>query len=491
MSDVIVIGGGLAGLATSVALAQAGVKVTLLESRPRLGGRASSFEDTATGELIDNCQHVAMGCCTNFRHFCRVTGIDGSFRRERELFFVAPPTTAANVRPRVCRFSAMLLPAPLHLAAAFARLSYLSWREKLALSRGLKALARESAATAQHMNFADWLIEQRQPVNVVDSFWWVVLISALSESLNRVSVAAARKVFVDGFLANRHGWEVWLPTVPLDELYSGQLTQWLTSHGIEVRLKSGVERLVVNDRRVEAVELRSGERLSAQQFVLAVPQHRVGSFLPDEWQSQPPFDRVDQLQTAPIASVHLWFDRSITDLPHAVLVGRLGQWLFNRGGVPSSEFRVPSEAQATRNSELGTRNFYYQVVISNARAVAERPQADVIAEVVSELKAIWPEAAAAELRHSRMIVEHKAVFSPLPGSEELRPAQQSPIANLQLAGDWTQTGWPATMEGAVRSGFVAAENVTQLLGQRVAMLQPDLPISWLTRWLFGVTSSAN
>ena len=115
----------------------------------------------------------------------------------------------------------------------------------------------------------------------------------------------------------------------------------------------------------------------------------------------------------------------------------------------------------------------------------------MIAEVVAELKAIWPESAAAELRHSRMIVEHKAVFSPLPGSDELRPAQQSPIANLQLAGDWTQTGWPATMEGAVRSGFLAAENVTQSLGQRVQFLQPDLPVATLTRWLFGVARAAN
>ena len=487
MSDVIVIGGGLAGLAASVALAESGLKVILLESRPRLGGRASSFEDAVTGELIDNCQHVAMGCCTNFRHFCRVTGIESSFRRERELFFVAPPTTAAHVQPRVNRFSAMPFPAPLHLAAAFARLSYLSWREKLALARGLKALARESSATALHTNFADWLIQQRQPANVVDRFWWVVLVSALSESLDRVSVAAARKVFVDGFLANRNGWEVWLPTVPLDELYSGQLTKWLTSHGVEVRLKSGVERLVINNRQVTAVELRNGERLSAQQFVLAVPQHRIGSFLPDEWRSQPPFDRVDQLQTAPIASVHLWFDRVITSLPHAVLVGRLGQWLFNRGQGSGVRGQQVNSQLSTLNSQL----FYYQVVISNAREVAERPQADVIAEVVAELKAIWPESAAAELRHSRMIVEHKAVFSPLPGSDELRPAQQSPIANLQLAGDWTQTGWPATMEGAVRSGFLAAENVTQSLGQRVQFLQPDLPVATLTRWLFGVARAAN
>lgn len=478
------IGGGLAGLASSVALAQAGVTVTLLESRPRLGGRASSFEDAATGELIDNCQHVAMGCCTNFRHFCQATGIKASFRCERELFFVAPPTLALSERPRICRFSAMPLPAPLHLAAAFMRLSYLSWREKLALARGLKALARERLDAARNRNFADWLAEQRQPANVIEHFWWVVLVSALSESLDRVSVASAQKVFVDGFLANRLGWEVWLPTVPLEELYSGQLTRWLTLHGVEVQLKSGVERLELDNDRVTAVELRNGERLSAQQFVLAVPQHRVRSFLPDEWQNKPPFRLLDQLETAPIASVHLWFNRPITELPHAVLVGRLSQWMFNRSR--NSEGGRRNEAHSVR---LPTSDFrlghYYQVIISNAREVAERPQAEVIAEVVAELKAIWPEAASAELLHSRMIVEHKAVFSPLPGSEELRPAQQSPIANLQLAGDWTQTGWPATMEGAVRSGFLAAENVARSFDRETRMLQPDLPVSWLTRCWIG------
>lgn len=513
MSDVIVIGGGLAGLAASAGLAQAGVTVTLLESRPRLGGRASSFEDVATGELIDNCQHVAMGCCTNFRHFCRVTGIEASFRRERELFFVEPPCGNATQRsqnvaeslrdsksshgatrrrstPRVCRFSAMPLPAPLHLAAAFLRLSYLSWREKLALARGLKALAREKPEAAQQKNFADWLAMQRQPINVIERFWWVVLVSALSESLDRVSVAAAQKVFVDGFLANRHGWEVWLPIVPLDELYSGQLTHWLTAHGVEVRLKSGVERLVMQNDRVTAIELRNGECLTAEHFVLAVPHHRVCSFLPENWRDQPPFDRLEQLQTAPIASVHLWFDQPITTLPHAVLVGRLSQWVFNRGQGSGVRDQGRADRQQETDFPLPTPHsplFYYQVVISNAREVAERVQADVIAEVVAELKEVWPEASSAELRHSRMIVEHKAVFSPLPGSEELRPAQQSPIANLQLAGDWTQTGWPATMEGAVRSGFLASENIARSLRPDARILQPDLPVSWLTRLWLGET----
>ena len=179
-------------------------------------------------------------------------------------------------------------------------------------------------------------------------------------------------------------------------------------------------------------------------------------------------------RTAPIASLHLWFDRPITSLPHATLVGRLSQWLFNR-----------SRPEAT-----GRTTHYYQVVISDAREVAQRPQADVIAEVVSELKSIWPESVSAELLHSRTVIEHKAVFSPLPGSDKLRPLQQSPIANLQLAGDWTCTGWPSTMEGAVRSGFLAAENVLGQLGRSANWLQPDLPISALSRWMFGLSSAS-
>ncbi len=471
MSDVLVIGGGLAGLAASVALAESGLQVMLLESRPRLGGRASSFEDTTTGEVIDNCQHVAMGCCTNFKHFCRVTGLDTSFRRERELFFVEPPSASPSRPPRVCRFSAMPLPAPLHLAAALMRLSYLSLRDKWALARGLKTLAREQPQDAQSKNFAEWLAEQRQPVKVIERFWRVVLVSALSESLERISVATARKVFVDGFLTNRHGWEVWLPTVPLDELYSGMLTQWLATRGVDIHLKLGVERLLIENSRINTVKLRNGEQISAEHAILAVPHHRVLSLLPESVRTHPKLAGLGQLETAPIVSLHLWFDRPITSLPHATLVGRLSQWLFNR-----------SRPEAT-----GRTTHYYQVVISAAREVAQRPQADVIAEVVSELKAIWPESVSAELLHSRTVIEHKAVFSPLPGSDKLRPFQQSPIANLQLAGDWTCTGWPSTMEGAVRSGFLAAENVLGQLGRSANWLQPDVPVSPLSRWTFGVS----
>lgn len=468
MSDVIVIGGGLAGLAASVALAQAGAKVTLLESRPRLGGRASSFEDTATGELIDNCQHVAMGCCTNFRHFCRVTRLAAYFRDEEQLTFVGPPDPSGRKSPEFCRFAATpFVPAPFHLGWALWGLDYLSLRDKFAIARGLLSLRAAQPQPGDRTTIGEWLDRQRQPASAIEYFWSVVLVSALSESLDRISMTAARKVFVDGFLTSRDGWKVSLPTVPLDELYSGTLAQWLAAHDVGVRLKMGVERLVIEDGAIAAVELRNGERLAAQQFVLAVPQQRAFTLLPESIRTLPQLAAVERLETAPIASVHLWFDRPITLLPHAVLVGRLSQWVFNRG-----------QSSQVRGEKKDGQPFYYQVVISNAREMAERPQSDVVAEVVAELKAIWPWAADAELRHSRVIIEHHAVFSPLPGSDEDRPPQQSPIENLQLAGDWTRTGWPATMEGAVRSGFLAAENVLGKFGRPAKWLQPDLSPAW-------------
>lgn len=487
MNDVLIVGGGLAGLAAAVALAETGLKIQLLESRPRLGGRASSFEDSTTGEVIDNCQHVAMGCCTNFRHFCCVTGLDSSFRREPHLTFVGPPDSTGKRVPQFCRFESSSFPiasAPFHLSATFAGLSYLLLRDKFAIGRGLLALAVDQPPANDQRLFSDWLCNNRQPVNAVERFWNIVLVSALSESLDRISFASARKVFVDGFLANREGWEVWLPTVPLDGLYSERLHPWLTAHGVDVRLKTGVERVVEENNCISAVELRSGELLAARQFILAVPHHRVRMLLPESLRDQPQIADVARLESAPIASVHLWFDRPITLLPHAVLVGRLSQWLFNRSDAAAmcAATRTSSISGNSNASPL-TAGYYYQVVISNARDVAMQPHSEVVAQVVAELKAIWPWASDAQLRHSRVVIEHHAVFSPLPGSDDIRLPQQSPIANLQFAGDWTRTGWPATMEGAVRSGFLAAENVLAHTGRTRRWLQPDLPLEWPLRLL--------
>lgn len=495
--ETIIIGGGLAGLAAATALAERGISVTLLESRPRLGGRASSFLDRQTGTSIDNCQHVSMGCCTNFAHFCRTAGLAEFFRRERELYFIGPGAS-------VSRFTAGPWPAPLHLWPALSGLGYLSREDRRRIVQGLWRLAGWRESSGDRMTFEQWLRQHGQTDATIDRFWHVVLVSALSERLDRIDVSAARKVFVDAFLAHRRGWEVEIPQVPLDELYGTRLTDWFTRHGVTVRLKSGVERIGTDGERVNGVQLRNGERLAAEHVILAVPHHRVRTLLPEGVRDDPSLAGVAELESAPISSVHLWFDRPVTLLPHAVFVDRLSQWMFNRTVLQERrEFGVEESPPAATDGAHGvppvgfdpstsgppalhTRAHYYQIVISASRNLSGRSQQEVIDAVARELAQVWPEAGPAELVHARMVTEHKAVFSPRPGVDQRRPPQQSPVPNLQLAGDWTDTGWPATMEGAVRSGYLAAENVLFHLNRPQKLLQPDLPVAPLSRWMLGL-----
>jgi len=279
-SSTVIVGGGLAGLATATALAGRGVSVTLLESRPRLGGRASSFVDRTTGELIDNCQHVNMGCCTNFQHFCRMIGLVHLLRRETELYFIGPDGVTN-------RFFAARLPAPLHLWPAIRKLSYLSAVDLRQLIKGLRALVRVDPARPRAQPFSEWLQDHRQTPAAIERFWHVVLVSALSETLDRIGVSQARKVFVDAFLANRRGWEVQVPSVPLDDFYGTPLTEWLTSRGATLRLQTRVKRIVLEGDTVESVELRNGERLPADHVIVTVPHYLALPLFPEQLRAHP------------------------------------------------------------------------------------------------------------------------------------------------------------------------------------------------------------
>ena len=462
--QVVIVGGGLAGLAAAVALTESEMPVTLLEARQRLGGRAGSFVDPASGETLDNCQHVSLGCCTNLQHLCRTVGADRQFRTERELTFLAPDGT-------LCRFGELPLPAPLHLLRAFAGLSYFDRRERKLLNRGLRALAAADRASLEGRAFQTWLDEHAQTPRLQELFWHVVLVSALSESLERIDAAHAQKVFVDTFLANRAGWRVQIPIVPLDELYGDAVRSWLEERGARIRTGVSVRGVEAEAGRITRVLLRDGESLPVDECIVAVSHWRVAELLPDDVGTRPEIERLNRIETAPISSAHFWFDRPITELPHAVLVGRLSQWMFNRTAI------------------WGTNDgseWCYQVVISASRAVRERGQSEIIAAVLGELQEIWPAARDAAVLRSKLVTEARAVFSPTPGVDALRLPQQSPLPNLQFAGDWTLTGWPATMEGAVRSGYLAAENVLSNLGRPRRILQPDLAVSWLSRLALGI-----
>lgn len=456
------IGGGLAGIAAATALARFGKRVTLLEAKSQLGGRATSYTDQTSGEVIDNCQHVSMGCCTNLRHLCECLGIADHFQIEKVLYFVDPQN-------RITSFTEGMLPAPFHLTGAFLKLPYLSLREKFHFATAIRALAKTTNQQLSNVCFLDWLKLHKQTDNLIRNVWEVVLISALSESLDRIDASYARKVFVDGFLSNRTGWRVEIPEASLDVLYSEKTLAALNQLNIKVLLQARVAHLNVENDKITSVHLRDGNLYAADDFILAVPQHQVHSLIPQQYVDHPVFQKLNQIESAPITSVHLWFDQPITELPHAVLLERMSQWVFNRGS---------DDAQPPR--------YRYQIVISASRNLQGMTQSEVINTVRGELSEVWSVAKSATLLHARMITEKRAVFSVTPGINELRPAQQSPIPNLQLAGDWTHTNWPATMEGAVRSGYLAAINVLNRYDLSMNILQQDLPVAFLSRWLLGV-----
>jgi squalene-associated FAD-dependent desaturase len=450
---VLIVGAGLAGLAAATTLAPRGYHVTILEAKQRLGGRASSFTDTASGQILDTCQHVSMGCCTNFAHFCRTVGIEHLLQRQTDLWFMTPDR-------RISRLRADSLPAPLHLAASFLRSHYLRPMDKLRIGWGLHCLRR--AAPDDDGPFLDWLQRHRQSPQTLTRFWGLVLTSALNESLERVGFRYARKVFLDGFLGHRRGFEVELPCVPLARLYGEELQTWLTQHGVRVRLGCAVRQLQMVDGRIDRVELRNGERMEAEHYLSTVPFERLLSLLPEEVVSaEPYFSGLRNLETSPITSVHVWYDRAVLRWPHVVLVDCLGQWVFGRGEVAPGEH-------------------YLQVVVSAARLFRGIGQEEVQRRILEELAHLFPAAATARVLRIRVVTEHAATFSVVPGVDKWRPTQASPISNLFVAGDWTATGWPATMEGAVRSGYLAAEALLARRGVAERFVQPDLNVGCLS-----------
>jgi squalene-associated FAD-dependent desaturase len=454
---VAIVGGGLAGLAAAAALVDAGWSVAIFEARRRVGGRAASFEDPVAGGLVDACQHVAMGCCTNFLDLCRQTGIDNALRRDRTLFFIGPDGGRAACTP------SRMLPAPLHLAPLLWQMRHFTLREQLRLGLGMLRLARYRAAGDSGLaTAAAWLAAIGQPPRVIEYFWRPVLESALGESIDLVSVEAARKVAVDGFLAHREAADVYVPLEPLGRLFGERIAGWLEQRGVAIHtgvIVSAIER----DAGGRAWAVRCGDvEHPCDAAIMAVPWRQAGRLVPD---LVPAAD--DSLTGSPITAVHLWFDRPVIDLPHAVFLGYTSQWVF-RG----------EESQA---ADPG----YCQVVISASRGLLRGDRQRLLDTVVEELRRTFPAAREARLIESRIVTDPTAVLSVRPGVDRVRPPAMTAAGNIFLAGDWTATGWPSTMEGAVRSGRIAAEAAGRQLGRPVPGIVDDLQQGWIVRALTG------
>jgi len=439
MADVIVIGGGLAGLASAAALAGAGHTVRVLESRRFLGGRATSYEIGAgeDAETIDNCQHILLRCCVNLLDFYRRLGVENQIHFYPDFIFIEPGGHRSVLRSG-------LLPAPAHFTESFLSLKFLNLAEKIAVMRGVLAIQRQykRRTDLDRITMLDWLKEQRQPPRAIERFWRQVLVSAINEELDRMAALHGFQVFRLGFLGLKNSYEMGVPAVPLGQLYRTEA--WRKVGLASIQTSSSVERIVLEGEAVRGITTAQGE-LRADYYVCALPFERVGAVAPELGLDLAGFEH------SPITGIHLWFDRPVTDLPHATLLDRTIQWMFNKG-----------EGRAV------------QLVVSASRGLVEMPRAEVIALALRELAEFFPEVRLAKLEKAHVVKELRATFSARPGLESLRPGSRTNVRNLFLAGDWTRSGWPATMEGAVRSGYLAAEAVTEAAGTPARFLLPDI-----------------
>jgi squalene-associated FAD-dependent desaturase len=457
---VAIAGGGLAGLAAGCALAEAGFRVTLFERRPYLGGRASSYQHPGTGEIIDNCQHVLLGCCTNLLDFYLRAGVQDKIRWYEKLTFLEPGGRASVIAPSA-------LPAPLHTAPAFLRADCLSFRDKMAISRAMAALA-PSIPPDRGESFLDWLKRHGQTAQAIERFWKTILVSALNEDLDQVSVPCAAQVVRESFLKSAAAGLMGIPTVPLTDLYS-QTGDYIRARGGEIQFRAGVESFRTETSKVTVTT--SGQEQKFDYLVLAVSFDVLGRLLPDTPSAAPLAASLGHFSTSPITGIHLWFDRQISDLDHAVLLDRTIQWMFHKSRL--IELR-----------ENG-RGSYVELVVSCSRSLVEKSKAEIVEMAMKEAEEFFPDACEAKLLKSTVIKEVHATYSPRPGIDQYRPKPETAWPRVFLAGDWTATGWPATMEGAVRSGYLAAEALARFAGGKSAsFLVPDLAPSGLMK-LFG------
>ncbi len=456
--SIVVVGGGVAGIAAAVRLAEAGERVTLIETRKRLGGRATSFSDPRSGRVLDNCQHVLMGCCSNLIDLYRRLGVLDRIDWHTKTFWANPPHEPDVMTPG-------RLPAPAHFTRSFLGMRCFSLAEKRAIGQAMWAMIRmglRGRTAWRGRTFGEFLASVRQPASTILRFWDPVVISACNLAVDRCDASYALKVFQEGFIGSAWASAMGISTVPLVELYE-RAEAIVAESGGSVALGTSAKAIAYDGTRVTGVVTEHGFEPAA--FVVsAVPADRLDKLASDTLkQADRRLRSLDSIKPSPILGVHLFFEAPVMTTPHLVLPGRGTQWLFDKGTDESGRHHV-------------------HAVISGADAWMELDEAEIVRRVVDDLHWALPGARGLEPTEARAVRERRATFAVEPGVDVHRPTAvpdaRGGVRNLILAGDWTDTGWPATMEGACRSGYAAAAAVT---GR--ACLIDDVPIGPVARIL--------
>ena len=446
-ATVAVVGGGLAGLAAALACADAGAEVTLIESRPRLGGATWSFR--RHGAWFDNGQHVFLRCCTEYRRFLDRLGVSGQVHLQSRLDVpvISPSGRVARLR-RSSR-----LPAPVHLGPALARYRHLSRRDRARLFPAALALRHVDPAApgSDGTTFGRWLAGRGQSAAAVERLWDLITLPTVNLPAAEASLAMAAKVFRTGLLEDAAAADIGWSRLPLGQLHGDAGLRALEAAGGRVQLRTTVAAVEPGASCVRVVTAGTGP-IDYDGVVVAVPHDRVDGLLPPG--TVPSQSRLIELGTSPIVNVHVVYDRRVTDHTLLAAVDSPVQWVFDH-----------TEPAGLERGQALT------VSLSAADAHLGRPAGALTEQIVGELARLLPGADPACVLDTVVTRERAATFRAVPGAAALRPGAATAHPRVCVAGAWTDTGWPATMEGAVRSGSAAARRL--LLSVRPASRIPE------------------
>jgi zeta-carotene desaturase len=461
--EVVIVGGGLAGISAAIALSKStagtsGDGITLLDRRPTLGGRVYSYEHPALDEILDS-QHVILGCCTNLVDLMQQADAADTIRWYDELTFLEPNGNRTTLEPGA-------MPAPAHQTISFLRAPMLGIGDKLGIARGMMEFLT-GYPLSDSESFRTWLTRTRQTERAIRHFWEPVVVGALNDGFDNCSTKYAGKVFHESFLRSPKAGRLGVPALPLSE-WLVPLTDIGRSRGVDVRTKSGATGIAAVTDPASSARWRVTTEdavFEAANVVLAVDFKQTQRLLAGLPGGEEVAASLDHFIASPITTVHLWYDRAVVDLDHAVLLDTRIQWMFAK-----SRIRRWAAARGT----------YLELVISASWPELKQGRAEILALALRELELFFPAVKTARLVKSGVLKEARATFSVTPGLDRYRPAQQTQWPGLYLAGDWTATEWPSTMEGAVRSGRFAAG---ALVGDKKRYLAPELPATGLMPYL--------
>ena len=428
---VVIIGGGFSGLAAGVSLAERGVEVLLLERRNHLGGRAYSFVDSKTGSTVDNGQHLFMGCYHHTIAFLQTIGC-----LDRLKFQDTPRVDFLDREEGFFKFECPALPAPLHAVAGLLRMKGLTLGDKFRVLNVGRAI--RSNGLPESLTVDQWLDELAQSERIRQRFWYPMVIATLNEDPRTASAKMLKRVLEEAFGNGRRGTSIGIARVGLSDLYTTGSREFIESRGGQVRTGAEVEKLDVEQGAVAAARLKTAEKIEADWFISAVPPSAFMRMLDDQTAKQ--FQPISKLETSPIVSINLWFDRPVIDREFTGLIGTRCQWIFNKDLILAAE----------KTNQIA-------VIISAARDFVDWTRDELVEMAVSELHELIPASREAKLIQSAIVKEREATMAHSVESDHLRPGPRTCLKNLVLAGDWTATGLPATIESAVMSGHKAAE----------------------------------